>query len=239
MTSRSGRLDLTDGITQAVTLCGKMFAAHVSGALYWPGEDTLIVADLHLGKAASAAAKGRYLPPYEPRETLMRLAEVLDRFEPATVVCLGDSLHDRQSAARLAHDDIAILRLLQEDRRWIWITGNHDPEIATALGGEVHAAITPGGLTLRHEPLPGPVTHEIAAHLHPAAKITLHGHTIRKPCFVSNGRRLILPAFGVLTGGLNILDDAFEPLFGRDGLHVFVLGDEGLYPVAPRLLRDD
>jgi metallophosphoesterase superfamily enzyme len=96
-----------------------------------------------------------------------------------------------------------------------------------------------GGLTLRHEPACGPVTHEIAGHMHPAAKISLYGHALRRPCFVGNGRRMILPAFGAYTGGLNVLDAAFEPLFGNDGFNVCMMGHEGLYPVATRLLRED
>ena len=91
----------------------------------------------------------------------------------------------------------------------------------------------------RHEPLPGPVTHEIAGHMHPAARLSLYGHTLRRPCFVGNGLRLILPAFGAYTGGLNVLDASFEPLFGSDGFNVCMMGHEGLYPVAPRLLRED
>ncbi len=128
---------------------------------------------------------------------------------------------------------------MQEDREWIWLTGNHDPEIGKALGGTVLEAVRVAGLTLRHEPRALGVTHEIAGHLHPAAKLSFYGHTIRRPCFVGNGLRLVLPAFGTYTGGLNVLDGAFEPLFGSDGFAVWVLGQEGLYPVATRLLKDD
>jgi uncharacterized protein len=236
---RPERLDLRDGKSHAVTVAGKSLIADVTGALYWPGERMLIVADLHLEKASAAAARGRPLPPYDTRETLIKLAETLDRYEPTTVVALGDSLHDRGAAERLGSDSLAILKMLQEDRSWIWITGNHDPAIAPALGGEVCAELTCEGLTLRHEPRPGRVTHEIAGHMHPAAKISMYGHAIRRPCFVGNSRRLILPAFGAFTGGLNVLDPAFEPLFSTDGIPVFVLGEEGVYPVAARLLRDD
>jgi metallophosphoesterase superfamily enzyme len=95
------------------------------------------------------------------------------------------------------------------------------------------------GITFRHEPRPGQITHEIAGHLHPAARISIYGTALRRPCFVSNGLRLVMPAFGAFTGGLNVLDDAFEPLFSDDGLAVWVVGSEGLYPVATRLLRRD
>ncbi len=236
---RPERLDLRDGKTHSLAVSGKTFVGDYSGALFWPGERTLLVADLHLEKASAAAARGRMLPPYDTRETLMKLAGAIDRFEPATVVALGDSLHDPNAAARIADDDLQILHMLQEDRAWIWVTGNHDPAIAPRLGGEVCAELRLEGITLRHAPRPGRVTHEIAGHLHPAAKVSMFGHTIRRPCFVGNGRRLVVPAFGSFTGGLNVLDRAFEPLFGADGLQVHVLGEEGLYPVASRLLKED
>jgi uncharacterized protein len=236
---RSERLDLRDGKTHGLSICGKSVIADASGALFWPGEDALIVADLHLEKASAAAVRGRHLPPYDTRETLHKLAEAIDRYEPKTVIALGDSLHDKQAAGRLSDDNLAILHMLQEDRSWIWVTGNHDPEIAPRLGGEVCAELRLEGITLRHEPQSGRVTHEIAGHLHPAAKVSMYGHTIRRPCFAGNGRRLILPAFGSFTGGLNVLDDAFAPLFGTDGISVHVLGEEGLYPIASRLLRED
>ena len=179
------------------------------------------------------------LPPYDTRETLQRLAEVIDRYEPARVIALGDSLHDAEGAARIDGDDLAILNILQEDRQWIWVTGNHDPEIGARLGGSVVDRVVCGGLKLQHAPFEGEVTHEIAGHLHPAAKLSVYGHTIRRPCFVGNGRRLVLPAFGAFAGGLNVLDAAFEPLFGTDGFRVWMLGQEGVYPVATRQLATD
>jgi hypothetical protein len=233
------RLDLRDGNAQPITVCGKHFVADMTGAVYWPGERTLIVADLHLEKASSFAARGSMLPPYDTRETLLKLAQVIDRYEPSTVVALGDSVHDVSAANRISNDDIRVLHMLQEDRRWIWMTGNHDPQLAARLGGEVMPELSLEGVTLRHEPRAGRVTHEIAGHLHPAAKLSMYGHTLRRPCFISNGRRLVVPAFGAFTGGLNVLDEAFAPLFGNDGFSVWMLGHEGLYPVATRLLRSD
>src|SRR5262249_20823975 len=128
---------------------------------------------------------------------------------------------------------------LQSGRDWIWIAGNHDREIAARVGGRVCDALDIGGLTLRHEPTSGSVTHEIAGHLHPAARLAFQGCSVRRPCFVGNGRRLVLPALGAFTGGLNVLDEAFAPLFGESGLAVWMLGQMGLYPVATRLLRAD
>lgn len=233
------RTHITDYASQRLSLCGKVLIADMAGALYWPGERTLIVADLHLEKGSAFAKRGAMLPPYDTHDTLQRLAACIDRYQPRRVVALGDSLHDVDAAARIAPGNREVLHILQEDREWIWITGNHDPVIAADLGGECTQRFEAGGLSFVHVPRVGRVTHEIAGHLHPAARLSLYGHTIRRPCFVGNGRRLMLPAFGTYTGGLNVLDAAFAPLFGNDGMSVWMLGQEGLYPVATRHLCAD
>lgn len=233
------RLDAAEFAEQPLSIAGKAFIADMSGALYWPSEDALIVADLHLEKGSAFAAKGQLLPPYDTRETLAKLAAAIDRFDAATVIALGDSLHDENAADRLDATALETIRIMQSDREWIWITGNHDPAISRLLGGHVLDTLEVEGLTLCHEPRPGRTTHEIAGHLHPAARLYLNGYSIRRPCFVGNGLRLVLPAFGTYAGGLNVLDAAFEPLFGNDGMSVWLLGQEGLYPIASRLLKED
>jgi len=230
---------LSETVSQPVNVCGKQLIADNSGALYWPGEATLLVADLHLEKGSAHAARGVMLPPYDTRRTLTRLAEVIDRYEPERVIALGDSLHDVGAAERMAEEDLQILHIMQEDREWVWLNGNHDPVIDPAFGGHSCGDLMIGGITLRHEPAPGSVTHEIAGHMHPAARLSMYGYSIRRPCFVGNGRRLVMPAFGAFAGGLNVLDDAFQPLFGNGGIAVWMLGQEGLYPVATRFLSGD
>lgn len=233
------RFDLRDYTAQRVTVSGRAMVADQSGALYWPSEDALIIADMHLEKGSHFARRGQLLPPYDTRATLLALAAAIDTYEPENIIALGDSFHDADGPARMLAEDREVLALVQAECDWYWVTGNHDPVLPKSLGGTVVDELVVGGLTLRHEPLAGPMTHEIAGHLHPAAKISLYGHTLRRPCFASNGRRMILPAFGAFTGGLNVLDDAFEPLFGNDGFNVCMMGHEGLYPVATRLLRED
>jgi DNA ligase-associated metallophosphoesterase len=230
---------LEDTLSHPLTLCGKPLTADRSGAVYWPGEKALLVADLHLEKGSAYAARGTMLPPYDTRQTLIRLAEAIDRYEPDRVIALGDSFHDTGAAGRMDASDLEILHMMQEDREWIWLTGNHDADIAKIFGGRVCHELKIAGITLRHQPATGCVTHEIAGHLHPAARISMHGYVIRRPCFVANGRRLVMPAFGAFTGGLNVLDDAFHPLFGNGGIAVWMLGQEGLFPVATRLLSQD
>lgn len=224
---------------QGINVSGRHMVADKSGALFWPGEGLLVVADMHLEKGSHYARHGQLLPPYDTRQTLVALAAAIDKFEADAVIALGDSFHDAEGPARLVDEDREILGILQEDRDWYWVTGNHDPLLPNWLGGVVVDELIVGGITFRHVPLEGPRTHEIAGHLHPAARISLYGATIRRPCFAGNGRRLVLPAFGAFTGGLNVLDDAFLPVFGRDGFHVYMMGYEGLYPVATRLLQED
>lgn len=222
-----------------IEVCGHDLVADLSGALYWPAERTLVVADLHLGKASHFAARGIMLPPYEARETLARLAACIARFAPRRVVALGDSLHDETAASRLCPSDLGEVARLQAGRDWLWLTGNHDPSIAPCLGGETAEAVAIGGIRLRHMPDPEAAAGELAGHLHPAARVRLGGAGVRRPCFVGNRDRLILPAFGALTGGLNVLDPAFAPLFAASQPDILVLGGEGIYPVAPARLAPD
>ena len=223
----------------AFDVAGVAFVADLSGALFWEAQRLLVVSDLHLEKGSSFAARGVLLPPYDTAATLSRLAAVIARHDPRMVIALGDSFHDGDGGERMGEEDLETLGMLQEDCEWIWVTGNHDATISPRVGGFVTGAVTVEGINLRHEPHKGRATHEIAGHLHPAARISLHGYMLRRACFVGNGLRLVMPAFGAYTGGLNVLDEAFQPMFGNDGMRVWMLGQEGLYPVATRLLREE
>ncbi len=224
---------------QTVTLTGATLLADSSGALWWPSERTLIVADLHLEKASAHARRGIMLPPYDSRDTLDRLDAVIGRWRPRTVIALGDSLHDIAARQRMMPETAATIARLQRQRAWIWITGNHDPAIAPDLGGEVCAEAQIGGLELRHEPLATATGTEIAGHLHPAARVALKGSVLRRRCFVCDDRRLVLPAFGTFTGGLNVLDEAFAPLIEPSQRRIYMLGGSGVYPIDNTILQPD
>jgi DNA ligase-associated metallophosphoesterase len=236
---------LADAVAQPLAVCGKPLVADNSGALYWPGQRTLLVADLQLDSAPAAAngaaANGHApCPRPAPRQVLLRLAEVMDRYEPARVVVLGDSVHARGAVAHPAAEDLEILRILQEDRAWVWVAGSRTAgAVPRQLGGSVCAELEVSGITLRHRPTAGWATHEIAGGMRPAAHLSMYGYTIRRACFVGNGRRLLMPAFGAAGGGTNVLDEAFRPLLGSTGMAVWMLGEEGLYPVATRFLAED
>lgn len=225
-------------LPSTLEIAGEVLVPHGSGALYWPRERTLLVADLHLEKGAAFASRGAFLPPYDTRTTLRRLGEVIAAFAPRRVVALGDSFHTAQAAYSIGADDLAALRALQGGRDWCWITGNHDPHLPRTVGGTVCEALRFAGIALRHEPS-GTGEPEIAGHLHPVARTAWRGESIRRRCFATDGRRLVLPALGAFTGGLNVLDEAFTPLFPADGLAAWMLGRTGVYPILGRWLLPD
>lgn len=217
-----------------IAIAGMPAVLDRSGALYLPGERTLVVADLHLEKGSAAAERGSFLPPYDTRTTLGRLVAVAQTYDPDRIVLLGDSLHDERAAVRLNDDDLEVVQALRQGRDWVWVRGNHDPVIPPSLGGRVVDELRFGRLALRHIPAAGPATAEIAGHMHPSARLRRHGLTVRRPCFVANGHRLVMPAFGAFTGGLDIFAPAFAPILGAEALKVWMIGFEGLYPVAAR-----
>lgn len=224
-----------------IQINGETVGLHESGVLWWPDASTLVVSDLHFEKGSSYARRGVMLPPYDTAATLEKLAAVIEAFEPSRVIALGDSFHDDNGADRLPPAYRAMLATLQLNREWIWITGNHDPIAPVRLCGETLDQITIGGLTFRHEPSDRLTGNqgEICGHMHPAAKIRRYGRTIRRPCFAADTNRLILPAFGVLTGGLNVMDDAFDAIFQPRAFSVFMLGEDRLYPfTASRLVGE-
>ena len=189
-----------------------------SGALWLPVQGALLVADLHLEKGSAYASRGQMLPPYDTRETLRRLDEEIAALSPAMVILLGDTFHDRRSEDRLAGEDAERLRGLAEGRRLVWVIGNHDADGPRALPGEVADELALAGLTLRHEPQAGAQLGEVAGHLHPAARVVAPRGTVRRRCFITDGERMILPAFGAYAGGLNVLDRAFAGMFVRPPL---------------------
>jgi hypothetical protein len=209
---------------------GVTLVADLAGALYWEDERLLIVSDLHLEKGSSFAMRGVLLPPYDTIATLGRLGAVIARFDPKTVIALGDSFHDRDAHQRLSPANRDILGALQARRDWIWIAGNHDPALPQNLGGVVASDVAIGAVTFRHEPTGA--KGEIAGHLHPKARVSTRGRSTERRCFASDGERLVMPSFGAYTGGLNIRDAAFAKIFGALGFVAHVLGDHRVHTVA-------
>jgi len=222
-----------------IELAGTSVMLRGSGALWLEVERTLVVADLHFEKGSSYASRfGQMLPPYDTRETLDRLDREIAALSPARLIFLGDSFHDGAGEDRLADDDAERLRGLARGRELVWAVGNHDEDGPRVLPGEVIAQANILGLTLRHAPEAGDQPGEVAGHLHPAARVSSGRGSVRRRCFVTDGSRLILPAFGAYTGGLNVLDLAFSGLFGGP-LLAATLGKQKIHAIGPRSLRPD
>ena len=206
-----------------------------SGALWLGAARTLVAADLHFEKGSAYAARGQLLPPYDTGETLGRLEAEIEALAPDRLVFLGDSFHDGGGEMRLAAADAARLTAMACGRELVWVVGNHDAEGPRRLAGDVVSELDLAGLVLRHEPREGPCADEalgeVAGHLHPCARVAARGRTVRRRCFVTDGMRLVLPAFGAYAGGLSIRDRAFAGLFARTPT-VVVLGAARTHVVA-------
>jgi DNA ligase-associated metallophosphoesterase len=209
---------------QEIVVAGASLVADCAGALYWPGERLLVVADLHLEKGSAFAARGVLLPPYDTAATLARLAMLIERYAPRLVIALGDSFHDGGGPARMSDISRA---------------GNHDPDPADNIGGRFAEILALGPLTFRHEPSTHPCDGEIAGHLHPQARIARRGRAVSRRCFACDGKRLVMPAFGAYAGGLNVRDRAIVSLFGALSFTAHMLSERRIYAVAAaRCLAD-
>lgn len=217
-----------------LALAGTSLLADLSGALIWPERRLVAVADLHLEKGSAAAARGRLLPPYDTARTLARLEAVIGQAGARTVLCLGDSVHDAGAAGRIAPADLARIRSLTASLDWVWITGNHDPE-PPDWGGRIADAVTIGPLVFRHiatevagRDITAEAAGEVSGHLHPAAALDTRGRRLHGRCFVDNGQRLVLPAFGAYAGGLDVFDPAIVGLFPT-GFHIHLIGRDRIH----------
>lgn len=206
------------------------------GVLLLPVHDTLVVSDLHLEKGAAFARRRMHLPPWDTAATLARLAAAVHRHNPKRVISLGDSFHDEEGAACLPEMFRSALTAIMAGREWIWISGNHDPTPPPGLPGVTTGEFRLGDLVFRHEPSAKPKPGEIAGHLHPAATVVVRGHRVRRPCFVEDGVRMILPAFGAFTGSVDIAASRTAALFDWSRLNAYLLGADRIYPVAGHMV---
>lgn len=213
-----------------IRLAGAGFVPHLSGGLFWPEEDTLIVSDLHLEQGVSLARRGLHVPPFDTRATLSELKALLSETQAKRLVLLGDSFHAPDAHAILDEDSCASLRNVTSTVETIWICGNHDPDPPDGLGGQAVTELTLGSIVLRH--IPSPVPHgcvEISGHLHPGASVVSRGRRTHAKCFVTDQRRLIMPAFGAYTGALSVASRAYDGLFDEPEAQVFMLGRSAIH----------
>lgn len=211
------------------------FAGHellplAQGALWWPARSALLVADLHLEKASWFAGGGQMLPPYDSMATLSDVEALAARLRADEIWCLGDSFHDPAGCERLPGPARALLESMTARLRWTWITGNHDRLYAETCGGHVAAEVEVDGLLLRHEADPDEARPELSGHFHPKLRLSLRGRQLSRRCYVVSERKIILPAFGALTGGLDAGSRAILTALGGAPAAAIV-------PAGGRLLR--
>ncbi|MEP7316327.1 MAG: ligase-associated DNA damage response endonuclease PdeM [Sphingomicrobium sp.] len=212
-----------------LSFAGKELLTQSDGALFWPARNALLVADLHLEKASWFARIGQFLPPYESLATLQALEKVVDATGASTLYCLGDSFHDRFGCDRLPADARDLLTSLTARLDWVWITGNHDSGFIDHCGGRIVEEIAVDGIMLRHEADRADPQPEMSGHFHPKLRVQMRGRHVSRRCFVASPSKLILPAFGSLTGGLDAHHPEILKKVGRDAA--------ALVPVTDRLLR--
>ena len=211
------------------SFAGHELCALSDGALFWPARRALIVADLHFEKASWFASFGQMLPPYDSAATLLALESAAAAVDPAEIWCLGDSFHDSRGCERLPVAEQDRLRALGTAHRLVWVTGNHDRDMADPCGGEIVEEAEVDGLVLRHEADPRDGRPELSGHFHPKLRVRVRGRLVSRRCFVATATKLVLPAFGALTGGLDVHHPEIVRAVGRRG--------EALVPLADRLLR--
>lgn len=208
---------------------GHALFALPQGAVFWPARHALLVADLHLEKGSWFATRGQMLPPYDTLATLADLEALVAATAVRELWCLGDSFHDAAGCMRLPVQARETLTALTGAVAWTWITGNHDPVIADRCGGDVATEAVVDGLVLRHEADPADLRPELSGHFHPKLRLTVRGKQVARRCFVATTSKLILPAFGALTGGMDPTHPAILRAVGSPA--------EALVPVDDRLLR--
>ena len=211
------------------SFAGETFVAGPEGALFWPAQQALLVADLHLEKASWFARLGQFLPPYDSQATLSALAREVERSGATQLYCLGDSFHDRFGCDRLPAAARDLLVGMTAAIDWVWIVGNHDPGFSDHCGGRLVDELEVAGIVLRHEAVRDDPQPEMSGHFHPKLRLQLQGRRVSRRCFVVSQTKLILPAFGSLTGGLDATHPAILDNVGSDAA--------ALVPVSDRLLR--
>lgn len=211
-----------------IQLAGQHLLLDPAGAVWWPERQVLAVADLHLEKGSACAVRGHLVPPWDTRATLDRLSLVLRRYAPRVVLALGDSFHDQHGAGRLQAADADRITAMAKAHEFVWLLGNHDPTPPEGLPGSVAHQWSSDGLVFQHQ---ADGQNEVSGHYHPKASVETRGGRITRPCFVAAPHRLMLPAFGAYTGGLDVRHPAIAGLFPRGG-RAFLLGRERLYTFA-------
>nr|WP_281358630.1 ligase-associated DNA damage response endonuclease PdeM [Alteromonas ponticola] len=207
---------------------------HAQGVAFCPVHDTLLVSDLHFEKGSYLVQSGNPLLPLDTFATLQRLLKLIKLFKPARVVCLGDSFHDKGAFTRLSADDrTALSHLIDMVAEWVWILGNHDPDLPAEIPGNKRKQLSIGNIRIVHEP-EADASYQMVGHYHPKGKVSVNRHAMRGKCFVLTETLLIMPSFGQYTGGLDVNDTAITEHAPKAARQCFLMYEGALYQLNER-----
>lgn len=196
-------------------------------AVYWPDRDTLLVADLHLGKSEAFRRAGVAIPEGDTEDTLARLRRLVEQYQPQELILLGDVLHARLTAGSPLPAQIGAWCQLPDTPRITAVIGNHDDDLGR-LESLLHiipeGEIVDGLCLLHHPPANTLEIPWVAGHWHPMARLRHGADHLRLPTFVRQaGMGLILPAFGSFTGGHDVVSRRGDQRYVTSGQKIFAL----------------
>ena len=198
-------------------------------AAYWPARKALLIADFHLGKAASFRKAGIPLPTGTTKDNVARLDRAIEKTRAKEVVFLGDFLHSALGRTPTTFATFAQWRAQRPKVMLTMVRGNHDKkagdpppewEMRCIEAGEAAAPFV-----FNHEPGPSHGGYALSGHIHPSVRLTAAGEKdLRLPCFWFGAQYGVLPAFGAFTGNADVLP--------RKGDQVFVIAEEEVLQVG-------
>lgn len=196
-------------------------------ALFWPREKTLVVADIHFGKAAAFRALGVPVPRGTTSQNLDALDALIAQYGVERIVFLGDFLHARAAHAAATQAALLAWRRRHPGLELTLVRGNHDRR-AGDPAGQLHIELVDepyalGPFAFCHHPDLATPGYALAGHVHPAWLLASRFDALRLPCFVVGPRRMILPSFGAFTGGHLV-----EP---GEGDAIYVTSGEAIHSV--------
>ena len=197
-------------------------------ALWWPEGRVLFIADLHIGKAATYRALGQPVPSGTTAENLRRLSELIQHYQPAQLVFLGDFLHAAQARTASVLSQLEAWRQSHASVNCTLVRGNHDSRAGDPPPGlNIQVVDEPclvGPFAACHHPQTHSTHAVLAGHLHPAVQLQGPARDrLRLPCFVFDQRCAILPAFGEFTGGYTV-----EP---KPSVQLYAVGGDAVWPL--------
>lgn len=218
-------------------LCGRDFIADPSGALIWPEEATLIVSDLYLRSGTTLSAVMQRGPKSQASELLLAIRNLINIHESRQVIAIGRPFRRLDDPYHIHGDDLNILYEMQKRVDWIWVAGSMSRHLPSLVGGIRAASFNHANFDFRAQPRSVPVAYEIAGGMYPMAKLIrdqsgpAYQEELTYPCYVSNGKRLIMPAFGGKLCARNILSDEFLPFFDYEDLKIQAVDQYKTFPL--------